>query len=155
MSIYATLWRVQFPRYGDDHTACEWVEVLAQGVPGHIGTPSPGHGYEDADPFADFLPPPIVLAPDDRGDKLRAVVVVREGTPKYGQRYIDPLLVLTGEEYETSTFAELHRRICDTLRGSRPEVMGEAWGPDGSVRLMTRDGSYRLPTPEELRRRRG
>jgi hypothetical protein len=67
MSIYATLWRVQFPRYGDDHTACEWVEVLAQGVPGHIGTPSPGHGYEDADPFADFLPPPIVLAPDDRG----------------------------------------------------------------------------------------
>jgi len=24
MSIYATLWQLQFPRYGDDHTACEW-----------------------------------------------------------------------------------------------------------------------------------
>src|SRR5206468_8344166 len=83
----ATLWRLQFPRYGDDHTACEWVEVVAQGVPGHIGTPSPGHGYESGDPFADFLPPPIVLAPDDQAERLRAVVFVRDGTPKDGQRY--------------------------------------------------------------------
>jgi len=100
MSIYATLWRLQFPRFGDDHVGCDWVEVLAQGVPGHIGTPSPGHGYEAGDPYAEFLPPPIVLAPDDRGDRLRAVVIVRGGTPKDGQRYTDPLLVLTGEEYE-------------------------------------------------------
>ncbi len=55
MSIYSTLWTLQFPRYGDDHTGCEWVEVWAQGVPGHIGTPTPGHGYEAGDPFADFL----------------------------------------------------------------------------------------------------
>jgi hypothetical protein len=75
VSIYATLWRLQFPRYGDDHTGWEWVEVLAQGVPGHIGTPSPGHGYEDGDPFAGFLSPPIVLAPNDQGDTLRAVVM--------------------------------------------------------------------------------
>jgi len=27
MSIYATLWRLKFPRYGDDHTSCEWIEV--------------------------------------------------------------------------------------------------------------------------------
>jgi hypothetical protein len=155
VSIYATLWRLHFPRYGDDHTACEWVEVLAQGVPGHIGTPSPAHGYEDGDPFADFLPPPIVLAPDDQGDKLRAVVIVRDGTQKDGQRYVDPLLVLTGAEYETSTFAELRRRICEALRGSRPEVVMEAWRPDGSVRLMTRDGSSRTLSPEELRRLRG
>jgi hypothetical protein len=155
VSIYATLWRLQFPRYGDDHTGCEWVEVLAQGVPGHIGTPSPGHGYQDGDPFADFLPPPIVLAPDDQGDKLRAVVIVRDGTQKDGQRYVDPLLVLTGEEYETSTFADLHLRICDALRGARPEVVMEALGPDGSVRLTTRDGSSRLLSPEELRRLRG
>ena len=87
MRIYATLWRLQFPRFGDDHWACEWVEVLAQGVPGHIGTPTPGHGYENGDPFADFLPPPVVLALDDRGDRLRAVVIVRAGTPKDGQRY--------------------------------------------------------------------
>ena len=30
-----------------------------------------------------------------------------------------------------------------------------AWGSDGSVRLMTRDGSSRLLNPEELRRSRG
>ena len=155
MSIYATLWSLQFPRHGDDHTACEWVEVVAQAVPGHIGTPSPGHGYEGGDPYADFLPPPIALAPDDDGTTLRAVVIVRDGTPKDGQRYVDPLLVLTGEEYEKSTFDELHGRICDALRGTRPEVVMEAWGPDGSVRLMTRDGSSRLLTPEERRRSRG
>ncbi len=155
MSIYATLWQLQFPRYGDDHTACEWVAIVAQGVPGHIGTPSPGHGYESGDPFADFLPPPIVLARDDQADRLRAVVFVRDGTPKDGQRYVDPLLVLTGEEYERTTFDELHGRICDALRGARPEVVMEAWGSDGSVRLMTRDGSSRLLNPEELRRSRG
>jgi hypothetical protein len=151
MSIYATLWRLQFPRYGDDHSACEWVEIVAQGVPGHIGTPSPGYGYEDGDPFGDFLPPPIVLAPDDQGDKLRAVVIVRDGTPKDVQRYVDPLLALTGEEYQKSTFDELHARICDALRGSRPEVLMEAWGPDGSVRLMMANRTSRLLSPEELK----
>ena len=42
MSIYATLWDFQFPRNGDAYAECEWVEVLAQGVPAHIGTPTPG-----------------------------------------------------------------------------------------------------------------
>jgi hypothetical protein len=155
MSIYATLGSLQFPRPGDDHTGCEWVEVVAQGVSGHIGTPSPGHGYEGGDPYADFLPPPIVLAPHDDGSTLRAVVIVRDGTPKDGQRYVDPLLVLTGEEYEKSTFDGLHKRICDALRGTRPKVVMEAWGADGSVRLVTRDGTSRLLTPEELRGNRG
>ena len=46
MSIYATHWILKFPRYGDAHSGCEWIEVIGQGVPAHIGTPSPGHGYE-------------------------------------------------------------------------------------------------------------
>jgi hypothetical protein len=153
VSIYATLWRLQFPRFGDDHTGCDWVEVWAQGVPGHIGTPSSGHGYEGGDPYADFLPPPIVPAPDDQGDKLRAVVIVRAGTTKDVQRYVDPLLVLTGDEYEKSTFDQLYGRICDALRGSRPGVVMEAWGPDGDVRLMMRDGSSRTLSPEESKKR--
>ena len=86
MSIYSTRWRLWFPRFGDDHTGCEWVEVRAQGVPGHIGTPTPGHGYEAGDPYGDFLPPPIVFAPDDQGHRLRAVVFVRVGTQKEVQR---------------------------------------------------------------------
>jgi len=152
MSIYATLWTLQFPRYGDDHTGCEWVEVWAQGVPGHIGTPTPGYGYEAGDPFADFLPPPIVLEADDEGNKLRAVVFVRGDTPKDIQRYVDPLLVLTGEEYERSTFAELHSRICDALRGSRPRVVMEAWGGDGSVSVRMEGGSSRELAPEQVKK---
>lgn len=46
MSIYATLWRLRFPRTGDSYDGCEWLDVLAQGVPAHIGTPTPGYGYE-------------------------------------------------------------------------------------------------------------
>ena len=150
MSIYATLWRLQFPRFGDEHTGCEWVEVWAQGVPGHIGTPTPGHGYETGDPYGDFLPPPIVLELDDHGCRLRAVVFIRAGTPKDIQRFVDPLLVLTGEEYERSSFAELHRRLCDALRGSRPRVLMETWAGDGTVRVRFEDGSSRALTPKEL-----
>jgi hypothetical protein len=119
VSIYATLWTLQFPREGLDYFHdCEWIEVYAQGVPGHIGSPNEP-GYEDGDPFADFLPEPI----DHQGDedaRLRAVVIVtagtRKGTPRSGQEFVDPLLVLTGDEYSRMTFAELHRRICEALR---------------------------------------
>jgi acetylornithine deacetylase/succinyl-diaminopimelate desuccinylase-like protein len=33
MSIYAALWSLKFPRYGDFYVGCEWIEVTAQGVP--------------------------------------------------------------------------------------------------------------------------
>ncbi len=109
MSIYATLWRLKFPRYGNDHTGCEWVEVLAQGVPAHVGTPTPGFGYEAGDPYAAFLPPPVEVDAEDDGRALRAVVIVTEGTPKgthrSGQEYIDPLLVLSGDEYGAISFS--------------------------------------------------
>jgi hypothetical protein len=45
MSIYATLWILKFPALGDSYFGCEWETVIAQGVPGHIGTPTQGHGY--------------------------------------------------------------------------------------------------------------
>lgn len=62
---------------------------------------------------------------------------------------MDRLFALTGEEYERSTFAELHTRVCDALRGSRPRAVLEAWGPDG-VRLMMDDDSSRVLSLEEL-----
>jgi hypothetical protein len=55
VSIYATLWRLQFPRHGDAYVGCEWVDVLAQGVPAHVGTLTPGYGYESGDPYEVFL----------------------------------------------------------------------------------------------------
>jgi putative transcriptional regulator len=45
MSIYATLWALQFPRFGEFHIGCEWVTVIAQGVPAHVGAEAP-------DPYA-------------------------------------------------------------------------------------------------------
>ena len=42
MSIYATLWALKFPEEGDDYVGCAWIEVRAQGVPAHIGSPTPG-----------------------------------------------------------------------------------------------------------------
>jgi len=144
MSIYATLWRLKFPRYGDDHTGCEWAEVIAQGVPAHIGTLTPGYGYEAGDPYAAFLPPPIAILSDEDEGELRAVVFIKAGTPKGTERshqeYVNPLLVLSGEEYESLPFPEVHRRICEALRGDRPQVIAEYWESDGTMRLMFEDG---------------
>ena len=145
MSIYATLWRLKFPRHGDDHTGGEWIDVLAQGVPAHIGTPTPGFGYEREDPYATFLPPAIAVPADDDGQTMRAVVFVTEGTPKgtdrSGQEYVSPLLVLSGLEYATIPFGDLHTRICDALRGDRPRLVAESWAADGRRRLVFDDGS--------------
>jgi len=141
MSIYATLWELKFPRGGDYHFSCEWEEVVAQGVPAHIGTPTPGHGYEDGDPYRSFLPPAIpVVEPYDM-QAMRAVVIIRSGTEKIGQEYVNPLLVLTGQEYSAITFDALYHRICDALRGSRPKLVAEFLSGDGNSRLIYDDGS--------------
>ncbi len=154
MSIYATLWRLKFPRHGDDYTGCDWVDVIAQGVPAHIGTPTPGFGYEDGDSYAAFLPPPVVILSEKDEGKMRAVVFIAEGTPKGTERshqeYVSPLLVLTGQEYATMPFGELHERICDALRGDRPRLVAEFWEPDGTVHLMSEDGGVKeLPFPRK------
>lgn len=141
MSIYATHWVLKFPRHGDAHTDCEWVEVFGQGVPAHIGTPSPGHGYEDGDPYAAFLPPAVAVRDGDNGTTLRAMVIVRDSTEKRGQEYFGPLLVLSGQEYARMTFADLYDRICRALRGEHPQVIGEFARGDGSVRVMFENGS--------------
>lgn len=140
MSIYATQWVLRFPAFGDEYDGCEWVEVIGQGVPGHIGTPSPGYGYESGDPFSDFLPPAIAY--DEKVDELalRAIVIVREGTKKEGQEYIRPLLVLSGQEYASTPFPVLHARICDALRGNRPQLTMEVFN-NGRHLLMFDDGS--------------
>jgi hypothetical protein len=144
MSIYATLWSLKFPRYGDHCVGCEWTEVTAKGVPAHIGTPTPGFGYENGDPYTEFLPPPVEV--DINGDSkfVRAVVIITEeskkGTDRSAQEYINPLLVLSGREYASVAFAELHERICDALRGKGPRVVAQSWSADGSVQLILSDG---------------
>src|SRR5437016_14323346 len=106
MSIYATLWWLQFPRYGDEYIGCEWIRVTAQGVPAHVGTPTPGFGYEDCDPYAEFLPSAVEVNPNGDSEFMRAVVIITEetkkGTARSGQEYANPLLVLSGREYASS-----------------------------------------------------
>lgn len=121
MSIYATLWSLKFPRAGDAYLGCEWVEIVAQGVPAHVGTPTPGYGYESGDPFGTFLPPALRMEGGVSDYDLRAVVFVEarsaKGTPRSGQEYPSPLLVISGAEYSVMSFKLLHDRLCDALRG--------------------------------------
>ena len=119
MSIYATLWHLRFPHDGETEVDGEWVDVLAQGVPAHIGTPTPGYGYESGDPYAAFLPPALRIERDTSEDDLRAVVFVvsasKKGTARSGQEYESPLLVLAGTEYAAIPFQVLYERLCTAL----------------------------------------
>jgi hypothetical protein len=99
-----------------------------------------GLGYEDGDPYASFLPPALQTNAEGEAPFDRAVVFVTEysikGTPRSGQEYASPLLVLTGEEYSRISFAELHQKLCDALRGNRSPVIAEILLPDGTNRIM-------------------
>jgi hypothetical protein len=145
MSIYATLWKLKFPRDGDDYPGCEWTTVIAQGVPAHIGSPTSGRAYEDADPFAEFLPPPVPTSDDGESEYMRAVVFVTERTPKgtdrSPQEYLHPLLVLTGEAYANMTFETLYAQICNALRGDKPRVVAATLARGGRVRLLFENGT--------------
>jgi len=156
VSIYATLWNLQFPRTGEYYLGCDWIEVCGQGVPGHIGTPTAGFGYESGDPYADFLPPAITLEDED-DDRMRAVVIVtgetKKGTERSGQEYVEPLLVFTGEEYARMSFDEVYDRVCVTLArraeiecchapGSSPAKPDSSRGVRGLSRR--RDGGRRV-----------
>jgi hypothetical protein len=140
VSIYATLWTLQFPKEGDEHLGCEWIQVRAQAVPAHVGSPTPGMGYESGDPYAAFLPPAMETDAEGNAPCHRAVVIVTEhsikGTERSGQEYLSPLLVLTGEQYARMTFEELHDRICDALRGNRSPIAMEMFLPDGTHKIL-------------------
>jgi hypothetical protein len=144
MSIYATLWWLKFPRYGDDYIGCESIRVTAQGVPAHIGTPTREFGYENGDPYAEFLPPAVEVKAEGDSEFMRAVVLVteetRKGTTRSPQEYTNPLLVLSGQEYASISFVELHTRICDALRGKGPKVEAQLFTADGDIQLVLSDG---------------
>jgi hypothetical protein len=144
MSIYATLWWLKFPRYGDEYIGCEWIRVSAQGVPPHIGIQKQGADYEGGDPYAQFLPSAVTVNAEGESEFMRAVVVVTEETPKgtarSPQEYVNPLLVLSGREYASISFVELHTRICDALRGAGPEVVAQSFTADGEMQLALSDG---------------
>jgi hypothetical protein len=98
------------------------------------------------------LPPAIQIPGDDDDEEqdypMRAVVFVKRGTPKgtdrSGQEYVNPLLVMSGQEYAESPFEKLYYRICDLLQGDRPGCRSERFLPGGRVELTFSDGSTRI-----------
>jgi hypothetical protein len=144
MSIYATLWWLKLPRYGDEYIGCEWIRVSAQGVPAHVGTPTRGFGYEDGDPYAEFLPRAVEVKAEGDSEFMRAVVIVTEetqkGTARSPQEYANPLVILSGREYASISFVELHTRVCDALRGTGPEVVAQSFTADDEMQLVLSDG---------------
>jgi hypothetical protein len=140
MSIYATLWSIQIQDPASSFTSPRWVKVTAQAVPPHIGGSTAGCGYEAGDPYVDFLPPPVETDGDGQAPYDRAVVFVtdetKKGTARNGQEYVDPLLVLTGEEYAKMPFQVLLDRLQETVR-SGPRVAMEFLAPDGTTRTFT------------------
>lgn len=113
----------------------------------HIGSSTPGLGYEDGDPYAEFLPPALATDEDGDAEFMRAVVIItaetEKGTVRHPQEYSNPLLTLDGKQYASMTFDELHNRICDTLRGNRPRLILETLSPDGLHSLHFEDGTPR------------
>jgi hypothetical protein len=131
VSIYATLGSLKFARCNLPFVEDDWVEVVFQGVPGHIGH---SRDYPEGDPYSSFLPPAI----EDEGG-WRAVLVVQRGTPKgtsrSSQEYVDPLLVLSGDEWDSARFVSLLERIELALRerSGRPRTLALFSGPDGTA----------------------
>jgi hypothetical protein len=85
------------------------------------------------------------VAVNSEGDSefMRAVVFVteetRKGTARSPQEYAKPLLVLSGQEYASISFVELHTRICDALRGKGPRVEAQVLTADGDIQLVLSD----------------
>jgi len=142
MSIYATLWSIQVQNPASPFTSPRWVKVTAQAVPPHIGSPTPGCGYEGGDPYGDFLPPPIETDEEGQAEYQRAVVFVtdetRKGTVRSGQEYINPLLVLTGKEYAQMSFQTLLEKLEEAVR-SGPRVIMEYLDGEGESHAFTDD----------------
>jgi hypothetical protein len=140
VSIYATLWELQFPVSGQSHTDCEWESVVAQGVPDYVGEEGP----ED---HLAFLP----AREESMAGGLRAVVFIRKlqpkGTDHSAQEYPDPLLTLTGKEYEALSFGALHEKLMDALRGSMPRMVAELRSPSGATTGFLEDGQTMLIRP--------
>ncbi len=142
MSIYASLWTIQIQDPSSPSTKPRWVSVRAQAVPPHVGSPTPGAGYERGDPFREFLPPPVKTDENDEAPYHRAVVFVtvgsHKGTARSGQEYVAPLLVLSGEQYAKMPFQTLYDKLEEAIRRG-PRVVAEYYDGEGHTHIFRED----------------
>jgi hypothetical protein len=136
MSIYATGFQIKVEdeaRGGSFDDA--WIEVYAQFVPNHINAQN-GYGGPNWDEWlpafvhkpdcqmrTQSIPPatgrdePYIYHDCLCGD--RAVFIcddlTRKGTERNGQEYVNPVLVLTGAEYDAITWTDMLARIEESV----------------------------------------
>jgi hypothetical protein len=139
MSIFGTRHVLRFPRYGDFHTGCDWIQVYVQAVPDHCGPTTPG----EPDPYGELLPE--YASSVARG--LRAVAVICEDDVGDGLRYRDPIVLMSAVQYFRTPFEDLLELICDRLRGTRPRLLTEVQLADGSTRVVFEDNSSIVVPP--------
>jgi hypothetical protein len=91
------------------------------------------------------LPPPLETNEEGEHAFLRAVVFITEettkGTARSPQEYLDPLFVLTGEQYANLSFEGLHDKVCAALRRGNPRLVAQMHTPEGRVKLLFEDGT--------------
>ena len=142
MSIYATLWSSKIQNPALPSTMPRWVKVTAKPSRPTSAAQALGAVNEDGDPYRDFLPPPVKTNEFGEAEYDRAIVFVtdntRKGTARNGQEYIDPLLVLTGEEYAKISFQDLLQKLAEAVC-SGPRVVLEYFDGKGETHIFRDD----------------
>jgi hypothetical protein len=153
MSIYATLWSIQIQDPASPSSMPRWVTVTAQAAPPHIGSPTPGCGYEAGDPYGDFLSPPVYTNEHGEAEYNRAVVFItdstKKGTAGSGQEYVDPLLVLSGDEYAQMPFQTLLDKLEEAIC-SGPRVVAEYFDSEGHTHIVRDDTEEATMQPYKI-----
>jgi len=123
MSIYGT---EHYIGINDDGFKDEFHHVAVQLVSSHIRHEGPGW---------EWLPPNRTDITEKQAEEEgylhpRAVFFIADwtekGTARNGQEYVNPLLMLTGEEYEKIPFRELIGRLEDAIQ---EHLLGETTKP--------------------------
>lgn len=140
MSIYATIGEFGILKSGPrDWQNPQFIRVWIQGVPPHIDYT--GEAW-------DWLPPPIPHISEDQDGKdyaddapMRAIVFVldntEKGTVRCGQEYVNPLLIVSGEEYSRMTFIDVMEKVYANYRQQTSSLPEEDPSGEQNVELRT------------------
>lgn len=141
MSIYATIWNILLE--DEDHGGAysdAWFEVWCQAVPNHINEQNGygGPGFDEWLPAFIHEPgcvmrkteiPSRSVEPDwydcDCGDRAYFICdkFTTKATPRNGQEYVNPLLVLTGPEYRAMTWTDMLIRLEEAVAARGPRII--------------------------------
>ena len=104
ISMYAT--QSQFAII--DRWTNKCIKVSVQAVPSFIGAEYNG---DPDDPYADIFYPPALNEEEEEKRPCRAIVFAHQYDKKERQRYLDPILIMSWEEYRDTPFVELMGRV--------------------------------------------